>query len=278
MANRIKIPTLLLIAENPSVRSWVKKHLNEQFFIIDATKRGEAIEAARHSPLDFVIVDSGFEDCDPLALCRELRQILHQWPTQIFLITGRLKKSYRDAALEAGVTDFLSHQLDLEELEAKIATGKKTASVREKTADLSTVIRAPKNEPSNDQALRLLAAAKIEKIPVTLLVLRLDPYEEEILSEFTKVVKEQLKESDLLIPFSGGSFILLLPNMHLEAARNLGERLKKEIQRYRFETKKGPLYLTVSIAISPLEATENTFIDSAMKSLKQTHSLDQEIL
>jgi PleD family two-component response regulator len=146
MSKHLKLPTLLVIADNPSIRFWVKKHLNDQFFILEAiTKRG-ALEAIRNSSLDFIILDSGFEDCDPLKLCKEMRPLLHSSLTPILLVTGRLKKSYRDEALEAGVSDFLNDQLDLEELETRIATGRKAASVRQKTIDVSAALKKPKKE------------------------------------------------------------------------------------------------------------------------------------
>jgi PleD family two-component response regulator len=146
MATHLKLPTLLVIADNPSIRFWIKKHLDSQFFILDASKKSVALEAIRNSSLDFIILDSGFADCDPLDLCKEIRRILHTSFTPILLITGRLKKSYRDEALEAGVSDFLNDQLDLEELETRIATGQKAASMRQKTIDVSAALQKHKKD------------------------------------------------------------------------------------------------------------------------------------
>ena len=88
----LKLPTLLVVTENPSVRVWVKKHLDQDFFIIDASRKKGAIEAAQTAALDFVIVDSELESFDALELCAALKQILRTL-TPILLITGRLKRS-----------------------------------------------------------------------------------------------------------------------------------------------------------------------------------------
>ena len=89
----LKLPTLLIVSENPSIRFWIKKHLHDQFFILEAFDFKMALEAAKTSRLDFVILDSDFENCNPLKLSSEIRQILGSF-TPILLITGRLKKSF----------------------------------------------------------------------------------------------------------------------------------------------------------------------------------------
>jgi PleD family two-component response regulator len=143
MSKQLKLPTLLVIADNPSIRFWVKKHLDDQFFILSAEGRQEALEALS-ARLDFIIIDAALEDCDALALCKELSQLTQKTPISILLVTGRLKKSFRDRALASGVTDFLSDQLDLDELETRIYEGLKAALIRQKTEDLGLSIQPPK--------------------------------------------------------------------------------------------------------------------------------------
>jgi len=145
MAEHLKLPTLLVISENSSVCIWVKKHLDDQFFIVEARKRSQALETVRTSALDFIILDSAVEDFDPLALCREIRK---QGTMPILLITGRLNKTYRQTATKAGVSDFLLEELDAEELASCIATGRQTQKTRQKTENLSSKIPKPKKETS----------------------------------------------------------------------------------------------------------------------------------
>lgn len=141
----IKLPTLLAITNNPSVRFWIKKHLDEDFFIIDASEKRAALAVAQTASLDFIILDSEFEDCDALDLCRELKQILRSL-TPILLMTGRLKRSFLDTAMEAGVTDFLNNRLDPEELQIRIATIRKAQALREKTQEASNALSPKKKE------------------------------------------------------------------------------------------------------------------------------------
>jgi DNA-binding response OmpR family regulator len=91
-----------------------------------------------------IVLDAEFEEA--LELCKEMKKALRTALTPIFLITGRLKKSFREEAVEAGVTDFLSSQLDLEELEERLTAAKRAEELREKTSGLSSAIPNPKKE------------------------------------------------------------------------------------------------------------------------------------
>ena len=246
--------------------------------------------------LDFIIVDSEFEACDPLELCRQFKQILRTL-TPILLITGRLKKSFLDAALEAGVTDFLNHQLDPHELQIRIATIRKSYSLREKTQEASSTLAQQKENASStylknrvqlhNQALKMLEETKKEGTPITALIIRIDHFNElqnqtgylmseSILLPFMHRMQSFLSKNDLLIPSGEGNFIMLLKNTPLENGRTLAERIRRDILNASFQTESGLIHLTISIFVSSLEGGETEFnrmVDSAFKALKKAKDL-----
>lgn len=295
MSRHLKLPTILIVADNPAVSLWVKKNLEEQFFVLVAENRREALDAL-YSSLDFIIIDSEFEHSDPLELSKEIHSQTAKSGTPIFLITGKLKKSYREKAKKAGITEFLSANLDLDELLIRIEVGKKAAAVRQKTEDVTRSIKMPSFTNSNaslknkfvlnDKAVRLLAAAKKEKTPVALLLMRIDTFDAvadqpQLLKSFSKFINLLLRKNDVLIPASEGGFILLLSNTTPQNAKTIAERLREKIRHHTFEGSS----ITVSIAVTSLEASQESFhrmLDSATKSLKTREStnliisLDQE--
>jgi len=151
MTKKLKLPTLLIISDNPSIGQWFKKNLSGRFYFIEAPDRRTALETVRTVSIDYIVLDSLLEEIDPLELSSELRQMSFAVP--IFLITGRLKKSFRSAANRAGVTDFLNDQLSVEEIEARTAVVCKSAATRNKTADLSRQIK-PAAETSESDFLK----------------------------------------------------------------------------------------------------------------------------
>ncbi len=259
MSKQLKLPTLLVVTENPSIRFWVKKHLDDQFFIIGADSESSA-SAACSSRLDFIIVDSAIDA--PFAICKTLRKETHLVP--ILLITGRLKKSYRDKALEAGVTEFLSDQLDPDELKMRIEIGEKTAHAREKTVDLAEAIRPPKmgNESLKNKkilgnsAYKLLEEAKQQNVPISILFLEIDQFSkwenrQEIFNSLGAFIQNLLREKDLLVASTEGRYILLLWNTFFESGAKIAKRLKERIDIHPFSAMRK---LSVSIDISSAEA------------------------
>ena len=290
--DKLKLPTLLMVSENPSVHFWIKKQLNEQFFIIDASDLTKAVETSENSQLDFVIIDADVEYYDPLKLSLQIRKNLDTW-TPILLITGKLKKQFLDEALESGVTDFLNNQLDPDELQLRIATGRKTQSLQEKTTDAFFSLYPTDALLSgnylkskfllHDQALRVIANAKKNNIPLVALFVRIDYFEtlqtqmgylvaSEILLPLSHLFSQILNEPDLFIPTGEGRFIILLQNTTLTQAKIIAETIRLKVKETAFETKKGPVHLTISMTLSSLEATEGDFnrmIQFSVQALKE---------
>lgn len=269
MGKTLKLPTLLVICDNPTIRLWVKKHLDTRFFLLFARSKKEILKAL-DSPLDFVIVDAKLDDDDPLKIIREISKDTIPSGAAIFLITGRLKKSYREKARSCGVSDFLSDQLDEEELFSKIKAGEKNLSSREKTRDLVQTIKAPKakGEASwkkkivfEEKALTLIEDAKKKKFFLSLLIIELDPPSEELFS----FLKKKLRPQDVLTKIPDDCWALILSNAPLDKGKIVAEKLKKALE------KKAPSQTKISIAIKqipPGEKEIHKIVQAALKSLK----------
>lgn len=296
--NQLRLPTLLAVTDNPSVRFWIKKHLDEDFFIVDASKKHAAITSVQTTSFDFIIVDSEFEDCDALELCSELKQILRTL-TPILLITGRLKRNYLNAAKKAGVTDFLNNQLDPEELQSRVAAIRKGYSLREKTQDASNALAQKLKAQSfphlkhrvmpHNQALKVLKEAKKEGVPISSLIIRIDRFNElqnnigslisdQIISPLKNLIQHSLSKTDSFIPSAEDRFLIILKNTTPENGRILAERIRNEILKTSFQTEKGPVKLTVSITVSFLEGTTSDFNQMVKSSLKALEKAQDQII
>ena len=300
--SRLKLPILLVITESPPVRYWIKKQLDSQFFIIDADSRTNAIITVQTSHLDFVILDANLEECDAIELCKTIRAKTPNDFFPILLITGRLKKTYRDHALESGVNDFLSDRLDAEELETRIAIGLKTAEVREKVSALSNTIPTPPSKPFinyfknrvllHEQAIKYLDDAHQKNSPVTMMMARIDGFEElqakygltmayEMLIQVSELFKNSVRKKDMMVtPSSDGQFIGLLSNITEQESKKIAETIQTKINE-------GVFKLTASFAIGKVDSNETSFnktINAAKIALKKSSakkniifSLDQTL-
>lgn len=289
----LKLPTLLVVTELPPVRYWIKSQLESKFFLINASTEQKALETVRTARLDFIIIDGSLEDCDPIKLSAKIRNAESHTPFPILLITGRLKKSYRESALSSGVTDFLSDELDNEELRIQIEKGTKAAEVRHKVEELSTTISEIKSELSadylknngllRDRMIQFLDAAKKENKTVAMLIAQIDEFAaiqsihgplttEEILLPFSDLLNESARGQDIVTPSSDGQFIILLSNANQAETKKIAQQYQKAILKHRFATKQGEVKITASFAVSKLDATEaslNKTISAASSTLKQ---------
>lgn len=300
MTEKLKLPTLLIISDNPSIFHWLKKNLEDRFYLIEASTEDISLQMARSTSLDFIILDSLFEECPPLKLSRKLRQINPAIP--IFLITGRLKQSFRDAAIDSGVTDFLNDQLSIEEIEMRAMASQKAAIVRKKTSEMSGQLKVHEQTPAfdffkkkvllDDKALRLLADIKKKKDSITLLLVRIDHFDElqttetrrsaeEIPISVQERLNQTLQPDDLLIPASNGTFIILLPYTTSKEAYEIAEKLRRSVHQKAFDLSNKPLRLTISIVVSPLEASETQYkkmVSLASQTLDAEKTLSNFIL
>ncbi len=98
---------------------------------------------------------------------------------------------------------------------------------------------------------------------------------DQVLSEISTVVKEQLRDSDLLSRYGGEEFLVIAPNTGPAEAALLAERLRARIEanvflRERKEANGRGLNLTVSIGLASFDddsATEETLIGTADRNL-----------
>ena len=111
---------VLLVEDNPELRSMIAAHLATCGFSVDAFATGEDGRAALTvATYDILLLDLGLPDGDGLQLIEEIsRQPETHVP--VIAITARDALSSRIAGLNAGADDYLLKPFDLLELQARI--------------------------------------------------------------------------------------------------------------------------------------------------------------
>lgn len=284
----LKLPTVLIVTNNPSIRFWLKKRLEQEFFIIIASQESIALEAVRTAQLDFIVLDAELPDADALSFCKRATRILHNL-IPVILVTPNLKKNDREAAKKAGVTDFLHVPLDSQELLDRVEGVKKNLALREKTQEAAKTLSSEMIQTHfslHGQALSWISNAKKEDEPTTALVIRVDdfadiekrlgqPAVEDLKSPLSKLVSRFITPSDLIVSSSDGNLVVLLKKGKQEEVQNLAEKILKESKESLFDTKSGSISLTLSAAVVSLEGTEKDCqnqIEASRKALQKIAS------
>src|SRR5215475_547487 len=110
---------ILLVEDERQVASFVTRALRENSYSVDLAETGEkAIELARQTPYDSILLDVRLPGVSGLEVCRELREA--HIDTPILMLTARSLVEQRVEGLDAGADDYLTKPFAVAELLARV--------------------------------------------------------------------------------------------------------------------------------------------------------------
>ncbi|MBZ4331602.1 GGDEF domain-containing protein [Corallococcus interemptor] len=74
-----------------------------------------------------------------------------------------------------------------------------------------------------------------------------------VLKQLASTVRTRIRREDVFARYGGEEFALLLPEIHLTGARQLAEKVRKLVERQRFEFDKQVIPVTLSMGVATLE-------------------------
>jgi len=110
---------VLLVEDEPRVRSFVKRGLSEAAFAVDDCERGdEALQLALVHPYDAIVLDLMLPGRSGLEVLQELRRAGRATP--VLILTARDQVDDRVRGLDCGADDYLGKPFAFSELLARI--------------------------------------------------------------------------------------------------------------------------------------------------------------
>jgi two-component system, OmpR family, response regulator RegX3 len=121
-----KRPTILLVEDERAITEPLAEALEREGFVPEvAGTAAEAMESARGSTPDLVLLDIGLPDGSGLDVCRELRR---QTEVPIIMLTARGSEADRVAGLELGADDYVVKPFSAREVMARVRAVLRRAS------------------------------------------------------------------------------------------------------------------------------------------------------
>jgi DNA-binding response OmpR family regulator len=155
--------TILIVDDEPAVTDLLAYNLRKaNYEVLTASDGREALERARQSSPDLILLDLMLPEIDGLEVCRELRKTSD---VPIIMITARGEEIDRVVGLELGADDYVPKPFGVRELLARIkAVLRRAAQPGQKPAEPSSILRGP-------AGLRLETESRLVKVAETTLPL-----------------------------------------------------------------------------------------------------------
>ncbi len=136
--------TILVVEDEPSLQETLVYNLQKAGYAVEAVADGRAaLEAARRSKPNLIILDIMLPELDGFDVCKILRK---EMSVPILMLTARDDEIDRVVGLEVGADDYLTKPFSMRELLARVkAQLRRTSVIREELEKLKTKSAAPQD-------------------------------------------------------------------------------------------------------------------------------------
>ena len=232
-----------------------------------------AVFEAAEGGYDLVIVNSNFDDYDPLRLCSQLRSVERSRVIPVLLVVDQGSEKMVVRALELGVNDYILRPVDANELIVRTLTqvrrkrfNERLRESVEQTIEMAVTdgLTGLNNRRYLDKHLRLLFdRAMARSRPLSLCITDIDRFKavndtyghdagDEVLREFAQRIRSTVRGADLACRYGGEEFVVVMPDTMPDTAEAVAERLRTVIESEPFMLREAgvALNLTASLGIS----------------------------
>ncbi|RSC38051.1 PleD family two-component system response regulator [Agrobacterium sp. FDAARGOS_525] len=241
---------------------------------VDAvTEPQAALLKATGNPFELVIVNSNFEDYDPLRLCSQLRSLERTRFLPLLLVAEQGADDMVARALDLGVNDYILRPIDPNELVARSLTQIRRKRYNEHlrlnlqhTMELAIVdgLTGLNNRRYLDNHLKILFdRAAVRGRPISICMTDVDRFKlvndtyghdvgDEVLREFAARIRSTVRGADLACRYGGEEFVVVMPDTPIELAASVAERLRTIVEDKPFYVRSidRELSITASLGIA----------------------------
>jgi signal transduction histidine kinase/DNA-binding response OmpR family regulator len=113
-------PVLLVVEDNDDVRAYLRRHLANDYHLVEAEDGTEGIGKAQDAEPDLILTDLMMPGMGGIELCRRVREDEALARTPVVLLTARADEDDAVAGLEAGADAYVTKPFSIEELQARL--------------------------------------------------------------------------------------------------------------------------------------------------------------
>jgi len=246
---------------------------------------GKAHLTAR-GPVDLVIVNAASKSFDGLRFAAQLRS---DDVTRRLPILGIVDPDARERlvkALDLGLNDVLTRPIDAQELTARVRSQVKAKRYADfLRSNLDQSLEMAVTDQLTGLHNRRYMVGQLEALvsrtaeggePVAALMIDIDHFKaindgrghasgDEVLRQFALRLSACVRAIDVPCRYGGEEFTVIMPDTHLEDARRIADRIRRQVAGSAFDLPGAPLMVTISIGVAATSGAN----DSAEALLKR---------
>ncbi|MFT4552771.1 MAG: two-component system cell cycle response regulator [Chlamydiales bacterium] len=261
-------PTILIAEENDSTRRWLHGNLEKDYKVLDAKNVDQMIQILEESKIDLVIIDDSLSHKVGLEFCEAIRKRRRFLTLPVLVLTSPDSPESVREIFDVGATDFIPRPLNTMEIKMRIDLALKFGKAAEEMAKvLEKFKKLSERDPLtdlynryvlNNQVVELISKSREDDDPLSVLMIDIDYFKEindsrghlagdEVLVSLSELLKDTLREQDLIIRYGGEEFIIFLPYTTKNQALYVAEKLCQRVSEKDFQTQSGEVKMTISI-------------------------------
>jgi two-component system cell cycle response regulator len=273
---------VLLIEDSPTQAQYMRLLLEDAGYHVTFAETGQkGIEIAEAAQPDVVLLDVVLPDLDGFSVCHRIRQRSRLYIPILMLTEKRTDMEDKVGGLTVGADEYLSKSSEDRELLARVAS---LLRIRQVIEDLYNRMENGEQsyqtlrQPALTDRLtglynrhyfaedlhRQFALARRYLNPLGCIMMDIDlfrdfntrygdPAGDWMLQGIASLMKQNVREVDMIARYGGEEFVILSPMIDIDGAAALAERLRMRVEQHIWENPSlGKLQITVSLGVAAI--------------------------
>ncbi|MEI6125795.1 MAG: diguanylate cyclase [Pseudomonadota bacterium] len=264
---------ILIVDDESSARDTVFDLLTEDGYAVTAAENGrQALELLEHSSFDLIISDLNMPEMDGIALTKSLKTAGIDTP--IIVITGFATIEHAVESMKAGAYDFITKPFNFDQIKITIEKALETKRLQKLAGEREFYRKLSNSDEltglANFRYCSEMLQREVDRAyrynrPLTIMMIDIDDFKacndtyghlagDIVIKQIAVLIKKTTRDADFVARYGGEEFTVILPETSEEEALVVAERVREEIDGFKFKADDDkPLgHLSVTIGLSEL--------------------------
>lgn len=275
-ADETKLLTILVAEDHDDQREVAELVLRKSGYRVVSADDGEqAMELIAKEQVDIALLDINMPKISGLDLCRKIRANNKLKDIYVIFLTALAHGAERVKGLELGADDYITKPYYHPELLARISVGARLIYQRreiEHRAAHDSLTGLYNRRTFEERLSDEFDRATRYQHPLSLLMIDIDDFKQvndtdghdwgdAVLKRITEVLRRITRKSDIPVRYGGEEFVLILPEINLADAFQVGEKICQAVKAEVFNREPPSPSFSVTVSIGAASTSAKKYQD-----------------